>query len=400
VEANNTGAQEARGRFLCFQEAQEPSPCFLASANPGNGGETLLVTPPSYRPDLEREVDLIEEVLRIWGMERVSPSLPGGRGRIGSRSIEQQRLACIGETLRASGLNETMTYAFAAPTDLELLGMPLPEGSEFVRLLNPINSEQSVMRVSVIPGLLRSVAYNQSRGVANVQLYELGTVFLGKPGRKLPKERQRLAAVLSGSWREAGWNDKPAALDFFDAKGIIENLARELNIDKLRFKALDADAAPWLQPGRGAQVLSADKLLGWVGTVHPLAAGRFDLTREVVAFELEVSALLAQARPKRDYRDVAVFPAVELDLAVVLEDGVSAERVLQVVNSAGGQLLESVRVFDLFKDAEKLGEGKKSLALSLSFRAPDRTLTSDEVEKLHDKIVRKLSAATGAAVRA
>jgi phenylalanyl-tRNA synthetase beta chain len=302
--------------------------------------------------------------------------------------------------LRASGLNQTMTYAFASPADLEQLNMPLPEGVEFVKLLNPMNSEQSVMRTSIIPGLLRSVAYNQSRGVANVQLYETGVVFAGKAGRKLPKERQLVSAVLAGSWQQTGWNTTATALDFFDAKGIIENLARELNIAKLRFKPLGAESACWLQPGRAAQVLAGDKILGWLGDIHPLAAKAFELDGEVIAFELELEALLAAAQPKREYVDVSLFPAVELDLAIVLDEQITAERVQQIITSAAGQLLQSARLFDVFRDEDKLGAGKKSLALALSYRAADRTLTSDEVEKLHSKVVRKLTGATGGTIRA
>jgi phenylalanyl-tRNA synthetase beta chain len=364
-----------------------------------NHPEVSIVTPPTYRPDLEREVDLYEEVLRVWGMERVESTLPGGSGRIGSRTIEQQRLDVIGNALRSTGLNETMTYAFASEQDLEQLRMPQAEGAKFVELINPMNSEHSIMRSSIIPGLLRSVAYNQSRGVNNVHLYEIGAVFVGSEGHKLPKECKRVAAVLAGSWQQTGWNDQAVPLDFFDAKGIIQNLARELNIAKLRFKALDAEAAPWLQPGRAAQILAGDKILGWVGDIHPLSAKAFELDGEVIAFELELKSLLAAAQPKREYVDVSLFPAVELDLAIVLDEAVSAERVLQVITSAGGQLLESARLFDVFRDDHKVGPGKKSLALSLSYRAPDRTLTSEEVEKLHNKVIKKLSGATGGTIR-
>jgi phenylalanyl-tRNA synthetase beta chain len=360
---------------------------------------TLLVTPPSYRPDLAREIDLYEEILRIWGMERVVPTLPGGRGRIGEKTVEQQRLEVIGRTLRASGLNQTMTYAFAAPEDSEILNMPFEQHQQAVELVNPMNSEQSLMRRSILPGLLRSVAYNQNRGVANVHLYETGTVFFAAEGRKLPKEHQMLAGVLAGSWTQGSWNAPAAPLDFFDGKGVIENLLRELNVVKLRFKPLEEQAAPWLQPGRAAEVFAGSQLLGWLGEVHPRVCAAFEASAPIVAFELASKSLLAAAHQARPYKDVPQFPSVDLDLAVVVGEDVSAERLVQVITSAGGALLDSVRLFDVYRDAAKLGAGKKSLAFALSYRAPDRTLTLDEVGKLHQKVTAKLVGATGGDVR-
>ncbi|MDR2714459.1 MAG: phenylalanine--tRNA ligase subunit beta [Coriobacteriales bacterium] len=360
----------------------------------------IPIKPPSWRPDLEREIDLYEEVLRIWGMDRVEKTLPGGRGRIGLEAPEQALRKRIGASLRALGLNETMTYTFAAPDDQERLSMPLPEHQQPVELLNPMNVEQSVMRRSLMPGLLRSVAYNMSRGVENVQLYEDGTVYAASEGHKLPKERALISGVLCGSWAEASWNAPEQALDFFDGKGIVEGLARELALAKLRFKPLAAEDASWLQPGRAAEVYAGSLKLGWVGEIHPLVSAAFDIEAPVVAFELERAALLNAARPARDYKDVSPYPPVALDLAVVVAEDVTAERIIQTITSAAGNLLDEVRLFDVYRDDEKVGAGKKSLAFSLVYRAVDRTLTSEEVEKLHSKILRKVAASTGAELRA
>ena len=143
----------------------------------------LSVLPPTFRPDLEREIDLYEEVLRLWGMDRIPPTLPGGRERVGARTPEQETVRVINDTLRASGMNETMTYSFAEPGDIERLRLPAEGLGLAVELLNPLNADMSVMRQSIVPGLLRSVAYNQARGVKNIQLYEIGTVFMAAEGR-------------------------------------------------------------------------------------------------------------------------------------------------------------------------------------------------------------------------
>ena len=306
----------------------------------------------------------------------------------------------MARTLRACGLNETLTYSLVPADDQERLRMPDDGLGEAVELLNPMNSEQSVMRRSIVPGLLRSLAYNESRGVFNVQLFERGVVFGAADGRKNPKERTRIAAVLAGAFHDKAWNDEPDTLGFFDAKGIVENLVRELAVPRVRFKALDADEAPWLQPGRAAQVLSGGSVLGWVGEIHPLAARAFDVDGAVAAFELDEGQLLSCATPQRPYVDVPEFPPVEADLAIVVDEDVSAERVAQCIESAGKKAhLESVRLFDVYRDERRVGAGKKSLAWRLVFRAADRTLTGEEVEKAYARIVKKVTGATGGEVR-
>ncbi len=361
--------------------------------------DVLAVVAPTFRPDLEREIDLYEEVLRLWGMDRIPSTLPGGRERVGTRSADEHALDVINHTMRASGLNETMTYSFAEPGDLDRLRMSSEGLGQPVELINPLNADQSVMRQSIIPGLLRSVAYNQSRGVKNVQLYETGAVFFAAEGRKQPKERRRLAGVLAGAMGEVAWNVTPAPFDFFDGKGAVENLARELALPKLRFKALEAEEAPHLQPGRAAQVLSGGTVLGWVGELHPLGVDAFDAAAPVVAFELDVDALVKASRPSRDYVDVPTFPAVSMDVAFVVDEGVTHEKLTQCMSSAGGKLLEDVRLFDVYRDEQRVGAGKKSMAYALVYRAADRTLTSEEVDKAHDRLVKKVCAATGAEVR-
>lgn len=357
------------------------------------------VTPPSYRPDLTREIDLYEEVLRIWGMDRVQATLPGGRGRIGTLSAEQARMRTLGQTLRAAGLNETMTYVFAADSDPEAFPMAYGQHEEAAELINPMSFEQRCLRRSILPGLLRSVAYNLSHGVADIQLYEVGAVFLGSAGRKLPKERSMLAAVMTGALNPDDWSQKPRPLDFYDAKGVIESLAHELHVQKLRFKALATEDAPWLQAGRAAQVMAGSSVLGWLGDIDPRVLGRFQVNVPLVAFELGLSALLKAAGVGHPYQDVPLYPAVERDLAVVVDAAISAEQLLQHISSAGGKLLDSVRIFDVFEDTKKLGANKKSLAFALQYRAADRTLTSEEADAIHQKIIAKLSANSGAEIR-
>lgn len=362
-------------------------------------GELLHVLAPTFRPDLEREIDLYEEVLRLYGMDRIEPTLPGGAGRIGKRTVAEQKIQKINDTLRAAGLNETVTYSFAEPGDLDKLRMDKEGLGMPVELLNPLNAEQSIMRQSIIPGLLHSLAYNQNHGVKNVQLYETGRVFFAAEGKKKPKEKERVAAVLAGAMGDPAWNNTPAAFDFFDGKGIVESLLHELATPKVRFKALSAEEAPHLQPGRAAQVLSGGTVLGWVGEIHPLAADAFEAAAPVVAFELDLDALVKTSQPARDYVDVPLFPAVTMDIALVVDEDVTNEKLMQVMRSAGGKLLSSIQLFDVYRDEERLGAGKKSMAYALEYRSPDKTLTAEEVNKQHERLIKKTCGATGAEVR-
>ncbi|MCI8469752.1 MAG: phenylalanine--tRNA ligase subunit beta [Eggerthellaceae bacterium] len=361
--------------------------------------DVLAVTAPTFRPDLEREIDLYEEVLRLWGMDRIPATLPGSPQRVGTRTDAERALDVINDTLRSAGLNETMTYSFASPDDLGMLRLPAEGLGEPVELINPMNSEHSVMRQSIVPGLLRSVAYNLARGVADVQLYEVGTVFAAAEGRKKPKERRRIAGALAGAMADAAWNRPRVAFDFFDGKGVLESLARELALPKVRFRALTADEAPQLQPGRAAEMMANGAVVGWVGELHPLAARAFDIDVPVVVFELDAAALIKAAQPARPYVDVPVFPPVDVDVALVVDEGVTHERLVQSMTSAGGKLLADVRLFDVYRDDERVGAGKKSMAYRLTYRAADRTLTGDEVEKAHERLVQKVQKATGAEVR-
>lgn len=362
--------------------------------------DTLKVVPPTFRPDLEREIDLYEEVLRLYGMDRIPSTLPGGPGRVGIKTEAQRIMDKINNTLRACGLNETMTYSFADPHELEQLRMPTEGMGIPVELLNPLNAEQSVMRQSIIPGLMRSVAYNQSRGVHNIQLYETGVVFFGAEGKKSPKERNRLAAVMAGAMNDPAWNKESLNFGFFDGKGVIESLMRELALAKPRFKALSAEEAPHLQPGRAAQVLDGGTVLGWIGEIHPLACDTYEVQAPLVAFELDLDALIKCARPARDYVDVPVFPAVTMDVAFVVDEEVTHEQLLRCITSAGGKLLDTVQLFDVYRDEARLGAGKKSMAYALEYRAADRTLTTEEVDKQHARLIKKVCGATGAEVRA
>ena len=362
-------------------------------------GEDYLVTPPSFRPDLPREIDLIEEVLRLWGMGRVEATIPAAKNHIGGLTHEQQLTRKVGQILRACGLNETTTFGFAAPGDLEKIHMSTDGRGVPVVLMNPLVAEQTEMRRSLLPGLLQSVAYNEAHGTTNVHLYEIGTLFHGRENASLPRETQSVAGVLTGSWTDQTWNNTVDKLRFFAGKGIVEELLEQLRVPKVRFRVAEGEGYDFLQPGRAAEVLSGGTVLGWVGEIHPEAREAMDIDQIVVAFELDLDKLIKGAHNQENYHEFSPFPAVQHDLAIVVPDEVTCEDLLQRITSVGGKLLESVRLFDVYRDPIRVGVGKKSMAFSLTYRSDDHTLTSDEVERAHGKIVTKLCKATGGEVR-
>ena len=370
-----------------------------AGAAAGAAG-TFRVVPPSFRPDLEREIDLIEEVLRLWGMDRVEATIPAAKNHIGGLTHEQRLLRRVGAILRSCGLNETTTYSFAAPGDLEKTRMSTEGRGLPVVIMNPLVAEQTEMRRSLLPGLLQSVAYNNAHGTANVHLYEMGALFCGRENASLPKERRSLAGVLSGAWADVTWNQKFAPLRFFDGKGVVEELLAQLRVEKVRFRPAEGDGYAFLQPGRGAEVLAGGTVLGWVGEIHPEVRDAYGIDLPVVAFELNLDALTTCSRDQQAYRDFSSYPAVEMDLAIVVDEGVTCEDLERRLQSAGGKLLRGVRLFDVYRDDKRVGEGKKSMAFALTYRADDHTLTSEEVEKVHQKLVTKVCKATGGEVRA
>lgn len=371
-------------------------------------GDNLHVSVPTFRPDLEREIDLVEEVVRIWGMERIEPTLPGGRQRVGGLTREQRWRERIAATLRATGLNETYTYAFVDETDLARLRWESGEGEELVRLLNPMSEEQSVLRRTLAPGLLRAVSYNQRRGVGNIHLYELGKVFVSAQGRKLPRENEVVCGVLAGRWNDPAWNDAPdpgagaearlrsATLSFFDGKGIIEALMLDLGIARW---SIQPSETPWLQPGRSSSIILRGQSVGYLGEVHPEVLAQFDVQGPVVIFELDVAALIRAAVDTKPFNDVPRFPPVQIDIAIVVDEDVSHERVSAAILKGGASLLESVSLFDVYR-GPGVAQNRKSLAFSLSYRASDRTLTDDEVRTQHERLVRKVLSAVKGELRA
>jgi phenylalanyl-tRNA synthetase beta chain len=277
-----------------------------------------------------------------------------------------------------------------------------------VVLDNPMSEDHSVMRTTLLGSLLDSLRRNTSRGFDDVRLFEYGAVYhpgsssepTGNPwypvaDPDLPVERTHLGALMTGRVRPASWSDaEPPRADFFAAKGVLEALMRALRVD---WSAEATSEHPFLHPRRAAAVLVGDRRAGWLGELHPSVAAGWDLDG-VAGFELDFGALAGAATAVPRYEDLTSFPAIRHDIAVVVPDDVPAARVLDAIRSAGGALLRSADVFDVYRGAQ-VGAGRASLAIRLEFRAPDRTLTDEEVAQRREKIVAALRDQVGGELR-
>jgi phenylalanyl-tRNA synthetase beta chain len=359
-------------------------------------GDGLDVTVPAFRRnDVTREADLVEEVARIDGLENLPATLPARRGSAGSLSIAQQLRRRAVDALVGRGLYEIVGWSFTDPGLGERLRLDADDPrSRPVVIENPMSADHSVMRTTLAGSLLDVARRYDARGTADLALFECGNVYLPS-GDTLPHEHRALGAILTGRLAPQTWGTRePARAGFFAAKGLLGAVMDALRVDW----QVEAGGEPFLHPGRSAQVLAGGETVGWIGELHPLVARTWDLEAATL-FEVDLDRVLTHADAVPQYRDLTSFPALRLDLAVTLDDAVPAASVLGTAREAAGKLLSDVRVFDLYRGAQ-VGEGRKSLALALTFRAPDRTLSDDDVAPLRDRIVAELASRHGGELRA
>lgn len=349
---------------------------------------------PTRRPDVTIEADLIEEIARLEGYDSVPSRLPSGRNRAGALAGDRLFLRRIRHLLTAAGVWEAQNSSLIGPADLDKIGYP--EGHparKAIRLVNALSSEESVLRPSLVPGLLASIARNVARRNLSVRLFEIGRCFLPADDL-LPEEPLRLGFALHGPLDQE-WHTPSREMDFYDLKGALEVVFAGLRISKAGYRPVEE--VPF-HPTRAASVVIDETTVGTIGEIAPGVAERYDLPYRAIVGELEVQALLERARPPR-VPESGRFPAALVDLAIEVPEEVPAGEVLATARSSGGEHLEEARIFDLYR-GEQIAKGNKSIAISLRFRHPDRTLTDAEALRWRDAIADAIVAAFGGRVRA
>ncbi len=354
--------------------------------------QALKVTVPTFRGDISQEADLIEEIARIYGYDNIPATVPASftKGRLSDYKAREQKLRTA---LSGLGLNEVYSWSMTDPAAFDRLG--LPEDHHWRNaptILNPMSTEQSIMRTSLLPGMLEVASYNARRRQPDLRLFEIGRIFGSLPagGQELPQEDDVLGLITCGRNLPLNWSNAGVAADFSEMKGIIEALLKQSGVEEVVFEPAEL---PAMHPGRTARMLAGKVELGFFGEIHPEVCRQYDLPETYFA-QINLNKLFASGTEIK-YRPLPKFPDVERDLALLIPESVPAARVTECILRAGGDLLEQFRLFDVYQGAQ-IADGWRSLAYSLSFRHPERTLTDADVTKMMDAILDAAATEIGA----
>ena len=358
-------------------------------------GETFTVTVPPRRWDIKIEADIIEEVARIYGYDRLPSTLPSGETVAGSLTQEQSTTRKIRTLLEDSGLHEAISYALTTEEKSRQFTI---KDSLVTRLDWPMSEDRSVLRMNLISGLLDNVNYNVARKNSDVAFYEVGRVFYQEndPLTHLPQEVKHVALALTGTWQDKSWQTQAEVVDFYTIKGLLENLFEQLGIaTDISYQA--TDSLKDMHPGRTAEIYLGETVIGFVGQVHPNTAKEYDVPETYVA-EFDLSSVIEAAQKGMTFHAVTKFPSVSRDIAMLVAETVTNQEIVTVIQSAAGKFLTDIQLFDVYQ-GKNIEEGHKSMAYSLTFENPEATMTDEEINRSMTKIEKALSETVGANIR-
>lgn len=357
------------------------------------GADVFEVHVPARRGDITIDVDLIEEVARMYGYDNIPTTAIEGATTPGSLTKSQRIRREIRKLLAEGGLNETITYSFTHPNQTELF-TALSNGAKPVALSMPMSEDRSVLRTSFLPNLLDVATYNRNRKTEDVSLFEIGSVYVTEEEAlsALPEEKAVLALLMTGNRMSTQWNVKAAPVDFYDIKGAIDSVFKHLGLEEM--VRYEANRPVGYHPGRSASIYlntgDGDLLLGTVGQIHPELQRSKDLDETYVA-ELLLQPIIDAVSFQIAYRTLPRFPAVERDVALVMERSAEIGNVLSSVKATAGSMLETITVFDVYT-GDRIAADKKSVAINLVYRHPERTFTDEEITELHSSVVAAMEA--------
>ncbi|MFC4618200.1 phenylalanine--tRNA ligase subunit beta [Camelliibacillus cellulosilyticus] len=359
-------------------------------------GDILTVTVPSRRPDVTIPEDLCEEVGRIYGYDYIPATLPEGAGVLGGLTNAQKKRREIEQYMTGAGWFQAVTYSLTTVEKTATIAYVEQANHRPIALSMPMTEERAVLRLSLLPELLEAVKYHVNRQMPDIALFEIGKVFLSHQETltELPEEKERLTGAITGKKPEDWHHDAPT-VDFYTVKGVVEGLFDLFGLSEaVRYHA---SRRKGMHPGRTADILLNDKAIGFLGQVHPERQKQLDL-KDTYVFEIDLSVLLTADLAPISYETLPRFPAITRDIALVVDEGVPAQALFDVIKKTGAPLLKDVKLFDVYK-GEHLESGKKSLAFSLTYLDPERTLTDKEVAKVHEQVLAQLEHECGAVLR-
>lgn len=361
--------------------------------------DKMNIKPPSFRVDITRESDLIEEVARLSGYENIPVTIPSVRPSEEREAPELLIRDQARSIMTGLGFTEIITYSFISPNSADILGAeeesPL---RSFVRLMNSLTVDQSVMRTSLVPGLLSTVKNNILNQEKELKLFEWGKIFIRKEGEQLPAEKACLAAVMTGPYHQKTWYDDERPVDFYDAKGAVEALLKGLGLQDFIFKRDNA-----LLPGYDTEISScinaSGSFIGQIGLVSFKTMEAYELQKEkAYLFELDIKALLKKLPEIKNFEPFAKFPPVYRDISIIVKRELETYEIMEAIKQEGGGLIESVRVFDLY-EGEKIDPSEKALAFRICYRSKQGTLAGGEINRLHESLIEIIRRKTGARLR-
>lgn len=370
--------------------------------------DQLLVKPPSFRVDIEREADLVEEVARLFGYNNIPTTLPEVCLSYPEQDSHRLKRLAIARRLTTTGFSEAINYSFMSEKHVDMLSLaPDDQRRLTVKLLNPLSEEQSIMRTTLLPGLLENVRRNINFQKSAVKLFELGKIFISTGDGVQPIEKQRLAGVLSGNryGESSSFHFKHEPVDILDAKGTVEFVLREMGLSEVGqnsqvgFRIPHAtECEPFTVEGFQVDILIGDQRAGALGKIKSDVLRRFSIKHDVYFFDLDYDSLCECEGAGKKFTPLPIFPSIKRDIALVVAEQVSAGELFAAVRNSPEKLIENCEIFDVYQ-GDKIEKGCKSIALSITYRSPNKTLTEKNVEKSHAKIVRMLTDKFGGSFR-
>jgi phenylalanyl-tRNA synthetase beta chain len=352
--------------------------------------DELLVTAPSFRMDVSRPEDLIEEVARLSGFETIPttfPFMPAGERPPAPRLGLRQRIKTI---LAGLGFTEVITYSFIHALSADRLQLPEDDlRRQTVAVLNPLTEDQAVMRSSLIPGLLETMRFNLAQQTKRLKIFEIGKVFIQADAAELPDEPEIIAGLWTGSRYPSSWHSKETACDFFDLKGAVESLLGALQLNSIRFTQQPDEDCHYTRRGHSGRILAGERAIGIIGELHPRVRTAFDLKQTAFLFELDAAAI-ETLRSETKYRmRILRFPAVSRDMTLIVDEGIEAQAVIDSVGDMSLNELESVLLIDVFAGGP-IPAGRRSLSFRITYRSRTKTLEDDEVNDMHRSVTERL----------